>query len=249
MKKVYLLLAAIGVISTSAMAQVEIREFSGGQAVGNDLSGTTWTENVTTEGTITLTFNVLNTSGSQKVLKVNRVRVQEVATWSDYLCWGPNPDPNFEGTCYPASAMNMVNWTTPSGVTVNDNDDANLQVDVDVQSAGTGIYRYIIMDGSTKMDSIDVQFNSSLSIQDQTEEPLGMTAYPNPANNYLTIATTGTDGNCVVRITDVLGKVVYSDEMGATKKLDVSEFKNGVYLVTVTEKGQLVQTRRIVVKH
>ena len=249
MKKVYLLLAAIGLIGTSAMAQVEIREFSGGQAVGNDLSGTTWNETVTAEGTVTLTFNILNTSGSQKVYKVNRVRVQEVAAWSDYLCWGPNPDPNFEGTCYPASQMNMTNWTTPSGITVNDNDDANLQVDVDVQSAGTGVYRYIIMDGSTKVDSIDVQFSSSLSIQDQTEEPLGMTAYPNPANNYLTIATTGTDGNCFVRITDVLGKVVYSDDMGITKKIDVSEFKNGVYLVTVTEKGQLVQTRRIVVKH
>ena len=75
MKKVYLLLAAIGLISTSTMAQVEIREFSGGQAVGNDLSGTTWNETVTEEGTVVLTFNVLNTSGSQKVLKVNRIRV------------------------------------------------------------------------------------------------------------------------------------------------------------------------------
>lgn len=249
MKKVYLLLAAIGVISTSAMAQIEIREFSGGQAVGNDLAGTTWNEAVTEEGTVVLTFNVLNTSGSQKVLKVNRVRVVENAAWSDFLCWGPNPDPNFEGMCYPASAMNVANWTTPTGVTVNNNDDANLQVDVHIESAGNATYRYIIMDGTTKLDSIDVQFNSSLSIQDQTEEPLGMTAYPNPANNNLTIATTGTDGNCAVRITDVLGKVVYSEEMGTTKKVDVSEFKNGVYLVTVTEKGQLVQTRRIVVKH
>jgi hypothetical protein len=52
-----------------------------------------------------------------------------------------------------------------------------------------------------------------------------------------------------VRVTDVLGKVVYADEAGAIEKIDVSNFKNGVYLISVSENGEAIQTRRIVVKH
>ena len=76
-----------------------------------------------------------------------------------------------------------------------------------------------------------------------------MTAYPNPASSMITVNTVGISGDYNVRVTDVLGKVVYSDEANAIKKIDVSNFKNGVYLITVSEKGEAIQTRRIVVKH
>ena len=60
----------------------------------------------------------------------------------------------------------------------------------------------------------------------------------------------GLDGTFDVKMTDVLGKVVYSESVtGTSKKVDVSDFKNGVYLVTIIEKGTTVQTRRLVVKH
>ena len=67
----------------------------------------------------------------------------------------------------------------------------------------------------------------------------------------VTVNTSGLEGSgASVRIVDVLGKQVYSEEFsGSSKKIDVSDFKNGVYLLTVSEKGSAVQTRRIVVRH
>lgn len=245
MKKIYILLSAV-LLGTSAMAQVEIREMQGSTVVGNDISGTVFEKTVSSNGLVAMPFSVLNVSGGDLTLKVTRLRLQDEAAWADNLCWGAEGDP--DGLCYTAAQMSTNPWTSLT-VTIADQTRATLMVDTDVEGGGAELYRYYIVQGQSNIiDSIDVHVSSTVGIQEQ-EEPLGMSVYPNPANNYLTISTTGTDGSCNVQITDVLGKVVYSDEIGVTKKLDVSDFKNGVYLVSVTEKGQLVQTRRIVVKH
>lgn len=248
MKKIYFAFSALLLSASMSFAQVEIRAFEGGVAVGNDISGTTVTAITEQDGLVAKTFSVKNTSGSAAALRIQRLRIDEVAAWTDGLCWGPYPDPNFEGHCYGAGQMLTNPWTNPHDANLTTNGDGNLVLDIHTEGAGTALYRYYVMNGSVKVDSIDLQVTSVLGM-DELEEKAGMTAYPNPANGQLTVATTGVEGTVELRITDVLGKVVYNEEVGATKKVDVSEFKNGVYLVTVLRKGESIQTRRVVVKH
>lgn len=248
MKKIVTLLSVALLSGFTAFGQVEIRLFENSAPVGNDISGTTVTVDVTTDGLVAKTFNVKNVSASTLGLNIERYRVVEIAGWTDGLCWGPNPDPNFEGHCYSSGQMPTNPWINPHVSNISPNGSGNLVVDIHTEGAGCGHYRYYVVQGSTRIDSVDVIVCSTLGVDEQQEE-VGMTAYPNPANNQLTVNTTGNGGNYVLRITDVLGKVVYTEEAGAVKKVDVSDFKNGVYLVTVLEKGNLIQTRRVVVKH
>jgi hypothetical protein len=248
MKKLYALLSATLLTGAAAFAQVEIRATENGLPVGNDISGTTVMISVSSDELVARTFAVTNVSGETGNYKIKRLRITEVPGWEDGLCWGPYPDPTFVGQCYPASGMTTNPWITPNSAPMDNGGNGNIISDIHTNGSGCGHYRYYVLKGNATIDSIDVEVCSTLSIEEPQEEP-GMTAYPNPANNYLNVNITGIGGTADLRITDVLGKLVYSDEVSSAKKIDVSNFKNGVYLVTVLERGTVIQTRRIVVKH
>jgi hypothetical protein len=251
MKDIYV--ALLTVLSTAAVSfsQVEIRLFEGGVAVGPDVSGTVVEMVATTDDIYAKTFSVQNTSGASASFKVTRFRLSAPPAWKDGLCWGPFPDANVEGQCFSYSQMATNPWTTPNEASMNASVNGNMVVDIHTEGAGYAHYRYYILQGSSVVDSVDLGVSSTLSVpqqQPQQEEPVSVSAYPNPANSQLTIATTGLE-SAQIRITDVLGKLVYEETTSSTKKIDVSDFKNGVYLVTVLEKGKAIQTKRVVVKH
>ena len=248
MKKLVTLISLCS-LTSSGFGQAEIRLFEGGAAVGSDISGTTHEAIIEpAPPSYSFTFEIKNTSGSTQNWSIMRYRVNTPPSgWADNLSWGPYPDNNFEGQCYAPGTMNTNPWTNPLPMAIETN--GLLIVYVAAQDPGCGHYRYIIMDGSTKIDSVDLEVCSVLGVDEQ-EEVAEMIAYPNPANGQLTVAATGMDGNYEIRVTDLLGKVVYNETAsGAKKNVDVSAFKNGVYLVTVLEKGVAIQTRRVVVKH
>lgn len=193
-------------------------------------------------------FYYRNNSGSEQVISLRRMRVDVPGTWTELMCWAPCDDNLFEGGCFGTAQMASNPWTSPT-VTVSDGEAAEIKPDVAViDDAGGGRFRYYVVNGNTVIDSVDLYINATASIDDK-EEVVGMTAYPNPANNFITINTNGLSDHYTVRITDVLGKVVYTDEAGPVKKIDTGDFKNGVYLISVMEKGVTIQTRRVVVKH
>lgn len=244
MKKLVLALALM-IGGGSAYSQYEIR-LSG---AGNDISGTEHLLTVTTDGTKNLLFQVKNVSGASKVVGMERLRLTNMAAWEDNLCWGAEGDPN--GKCYTAAQMPTNPWSTPVAnyVPIADGGNGSLVVDTKVVGAGTEVYRFYVLEGSTRMDSVDVRVTSTLGITANTTEKQEISVYPNPASTVLTIAGATADNVMEVHITDVLGKTVCSETVTGTKKLDVSEYKNGVYLVSINEKGSAVQTRRVVVKH
>jgi hypothetical protein len=255
MKKIYSLLSLL-ILTASVNAQVEIREYAGGAPVGNDISGTTFTANVPDNQTHVFYFSVKNISGTDQYMRVKVLEISAPAGWEDGVCWGANPDDLLEGQCYTSAQLTTNPWTTPNppGVshaqTMVDQGNGLLYPDIHVNGSGSAHYRYYIMpnQGSTPIDSIDLVVSRTLGIEDN-KAAATVSVFPNPANNLLTINTTGID-NSSVKIVDVLGKLIYNEEMNASSnKIDVSEFKNGVYILTVMDKGAIVQTRRIVVKH
>lgn len=253
MKKIYSLVTVLLLACSTGFGQVEIKLWdTGTQAgVGNNLNGQEYTYYASASGLHHVTLNFKNTSASTKTWKVERYRLDDEATWSDYLCWGIAGDPN--GMCYSAQLMSTNPWTSPNAysLTVAPNGTANLVAYTDqVTASGTEKYRFYLIEGqSTRVDSVDVTLTSVLAVGDQKQEEIGVSIYPNPVSNVLTVNATGVEGSVELKMVDVLGKVVLAESGAPLNKVDVSNFKNGVYLVHVYNKGSLIQTKRIVVKH
>jgi len=242
MKKLYTLFAALSLVSLS-WGQYEVH-LTGSST---DVSGIAQVaDNVVPDSIVQVHFYIKNLSGSDQTMSACRVKLNAPTEWTDQLCWAPFPDPTFQGGCYNTSGYS---WCSPT-VVVPSNGEGELITDVRVYTVGgEGLYRYYFKVGGVSVDSVDLHINPILGLNEVEPIQAGMTAYPNPASSMITVNTVGLSGDYNVRVTDVLGKVVYADEAGAIKKIDVNNFKNGVYLITVTEKGEVIQTRRVVVKH
>ncbi len=74
--------------------------------------------------------------------------------------------------------------------------------------------------------------------------------YPNPAKNKTVINVEFTSANAVLRIYNVLGKLIEEILISSESKkitLDVSDYQDGIYLYSIEADGQKV-TRRMTVK-
>jgi len=251
MKKLYSLVSVVLLACSTSFGQVEIKLWDSGtqSGTGNALNGQEYAYVVSTDGLHSVVINFKNTSASTKVWKMERYRITDEALWKDNLCWGAPGDPF--GQCYTATQMNTNPWSNPNqyDLTVNAGASANLMADTETDGAGTEKYRFYLVEGGNRVDSVDVLVTSVLGISDQKQEEVSVAIYPNPVSNILTVNTTGLEGSVELKMVDVLGKVVLTESGAPMNKVDVSNFKNGVYLVYVYNKGDLIQTKRIVVKH
>ena len=73
--------------------------------------------------------------------------------------------------------------------------------------------------------------------------------YPNPASEFLNVTIKGGLTKGSIKIFSALGTEIYSDDLDSFKKIDLSDFKNNVYLVNIYSNEVLVQTTRFVVRH
>jgi hypothetical protein len=76
-----------------------------------------------------------------------------------------------------------------------------------------------------------------------------LSVYPNPATEFINITVKGNVSNAVVKIYSALGTEVLSENIDSFKKIDVSDFKNNVYIINVYSDEELLQTARFVVRH
>ncbi len=86
----------------------------------------------------------------------------------------------------------------------------------------------------------------------ENENLPGIMVYPNPANGTINLSFNALQGEAVVTITDLAGKLVNSDRLAEVNRriyqFDASELNNGAYTVTV-EMGGKRFTERVVVAH
>ncbi|WP_340113885.1 Kelch repeat-containing protein [Maribellus mangrovi] len=69
--------------------------------------------------------------------------------------------------------------------------------------------------------------------------------YPNPTNGVLTIETSDLN-NCHISITTMNGQVLLSKEVqGNRMEIDVSEFRKGIYLITI-KSDKAVRTKKVI---
>jgi hypothetical protein len=246
MNKLLLSITACLTLGFSASAQ-DYAIYEGASST-TDISGTTVQVQVgssTYEGF----FFGKNLTGTPIEVKVRRVSLIAPPTAvTEQVCTGPIPDPNAIGNCFDIAAGN-ANWLSPNSYIIDATNKANIEVHIDPHgSMGMVHNRYYIEDLSgNKLDSMDLKIANFASIKD-VKPSVTFSVYPNPADDLLTLSVQGSSEN-TVKIVDVLGNVVMDDKMNTTKKIDVRDLKNGVYILTVYANGSLLQTRRVVVRH
>lgn len=240
MKKTLLSILSVLTLSGLGMAQdysVNVQ----GETV--NMSGEVYTEIISEEANLLhiVDFQVHNNSGSSKNLLVKRSYLSITSGWEEQFCWG---NPATTGTCY----NNSSNPFSSAALAVANGDSIVLTVDITAPTSGTASMRYYFIEtgSSSEVDSVDVIVTSTLSVDDKKIFTVKIS--PNPANSFVNLSLDGSQP-AEIKVVDVLGNVVLSETTTASKKLDVSNFRNGIYFVTVMGEGVKPVTRKLVVRH
>lgn len=242
MKKIILAVVTLTLFAGGTMAQGASIKVKGTMT---DVSGTELTVDASSaaqDGHI-FDFSVDNLTGSAQDWSLRRVRLSPIAGWVDQVCWGAVSQG--VGEC---STPTGDNWTTGYTVPVQPTTtDAEINIYIDAPSAGSSTFRYIVMNGSTKVDSVDLTITKTLGITENTS--LTLTIAPNPATSFVNVNMEGVS-SANLKIVDVLGNIVLKETVyDNSKKVDVTQFRNGVYFITVDAEGVKPTTRKLIIRH
>jgi len=241
--KTTLLSAFFSVIASLSFGQLSITVDGTPYASGSVLYYTSDTNVVVVDAL------VKNESGSSLNLTVERVIVNQIPSWVDDLCWGSTTDAGLNGQCY--NSIQATNpFTTPPTQVVDNGDNGVFSGKIYPKDPdyGCGIYHYyFIQDATTILDSILVSVCKTASVDEL--DPLDISIVPNPAQSYVNVKTNGVEGT-TIKMVDVLGNVVLKEAvLGTSKTINTSDFRNGIYFVTVEADGQRPVNRKVIVRH
>lgn len=197
-------------------------------------------------------FEVVTQLGTPTNLKLRRIQIIAPQTQiNEQLCWGDAV--TGLGTCIDYNSSN-TNFFGNDPVSVTTTNAGSVAIHIyPTQTSGNLHYRYYVEEvnqNKTRHDSIDVVITNTLSVKEIKQPTMAIQVFPNPANDFIQVSLqNATTNDHSVKLIDVLGNVVLEEKMGLNKKLDVSDLKNGVYMLTIYSSGNVLQTRRMVVKH
>lgn len=202
---------------------------------GQEQEGYIYFKNVSTK---TITYNVTR----EQITPINFSIVEQ-------LCVGAA---NGFGNCYQVNTS-LKTYDFPTPVTLAVGEKGLIEYIFGDYDIPANVHnRYYIKnetDGSL-IDSIDVQAQASLSTKqlDKKNSTFNISAFPNPANDYLMVSVNGSNMS-TVKIVDVLGKTVLLTTVNGNKKLDVSRLNDGVYILTVSSDHGNTMSKRVVIRH
>ncbi|MCH1479742.1 MAG: T9SS type A sorting domain-containing protein [Crocinitomicaceae bacterium] len=215
-----------------------------------NISGGSYEFTASNSNAVDVPLEIKNMGSSDADWRITRLRINVPAGWSDLICWGHSTDA-FGGTCFSSSQMLGNPWTTPvsSNFTVSPNEYGKLKVTINPEEGATGLghYRYYVSnDGVNFIDSVDIKFDYSLSVQEV--EPIQVSIVPNPASDFIQINLSGAV-TAQMKMVDVLGSEVLNQTVMSTASFDISNFRNGVYIMTFNAPGSKSIVRKVIVKH
>lgn len=91
-------------------------------------------------------------------------------------------------------------------------------------------------DGATIMSNAIRWVVAGDALSVENNELTDVSLYPNPANNQITIATSGNNTITKMSIVDIMGRVILQEEVNATSKVvNVSSLTSGVYFARIEQ--------------
>lgn len=73
--------------------------------------------------------------------------------------------------------------------------------------------------------------------------------YPNPAVDIINVFVNNQSEKLSIKIFNALGSEIYSSKIDSFTKIDVSEFKNSIYIVNIYDDNEIIHNQRLVVNH
>lgn len=108
------------------------------------------------------------------------------------------------------------------------------------------VYGFSNANNSTVCYALKVQLGtaSAPELAPSFDNNINVTLYPNPADQTVTVKASGIRNTADIRVVDISGQVVMKSSVsGASRQLNVSSLKPGVYLVQVSEGNQMSSIR------
>lgn len=243
MKKTLLticLSATLGFVSQAQNVEIALH------GTTSDISGSVHNETAYSETEVYVKFDVKNAGTTTENFIITRIILNQPTGWSNYFCWGHSTDAT-GGTCYPPSAL--PTYISGNAVTLAPSELGTLQCYATPGPTGTpGTYRYYIGTTSNpKMDSIDYNLASALSVK-EVKKDFSLSVAPNPASENVSIKVSNFEKG-TLKIVDVLGNVVMTESFNGSKSVNVADFKNGVYFIIIAGDGMNTINRKLVVRH
>ncbi len=238
-------LFSLGFLAFSGQAQgIEI--FLTGEDV--DVSGTV--VNIDgPEGDMHQDFDVKNISGGTLTLRIERVKIIELAGTEDYLCWGANPE---TGSCYSATFVAPLNpFISPDASDMEDGSSGWLSTHhTTLGVSGCAQYRYYVIDETdARLDSVDLMFCSTVGIEEENLS-VEVKAFPNPASNVLNVNLANGGQNVKFELVNVLGESVVNLTLSEGQNaINVDKLPNGIYFYSIVKNGTILETKKLMVKH
>lgn len=235
MKKLFLVLMAFCAISASAQS---FRVFYNGNVVG---SNDTLDIEAELEDQVNVYFGYANI-GSEDIFATIRKEV---------ILSAPNSSSTFCAAGY-CCEVETNEFQLTAGDTVPDNDDNAMHIIYNSVEPGTSLYKFTFKnsDNAADMFSFFVRFSQPVGIQTNAASVV-LNASPNPATTNVTISySTLSSGNNFLVVRNILGSEVYRVKVSDSGKqrIDVSSFKQGVYVYGIENNGRLLNAKKLLVK-
>ncbi len=202
-----------------------------------DLEGSYWQTNFTSAQLTAWIQNWMNTvqaaTGIKPVLYIGSSNCGYVNSslnsyplWRDDLSGNPSTPPANIGV-WTTWAFNQYSWTaTVPGI-------AGSQTDVNVFNGDMTAFNNFLGCNNT-----GIQENNA---------PDAFVIYPNPASNSFQIGDAVVNGESVIDIYDLNGRNVLSKNISGKIIIDVTALQNGVYAVTITTAGSVINKKLVIV--
>lgn len=248
MKKNLLILSLITSFTVS-YSQIELRMHSGSSAL---INGTNVNVNAILVNDmnqdVPVEIDVKSLYSTTKTLRVKKIEKSSTATLSENaICWGLCTIGVVWGT-----QPTVISDPSPinAGTTVLYSGHLYPKLD-----HGTSEFRYVFYDVANPSDStwVDVTFNitnPNMVSLDEAKKETSLSLFPNPATTELNIKLNSNEHNKRVEIINLLGKQVYNKIVptdNANFKINTSNFKPGIYFVSVKSDNKAIKTEKIII--
>ena len=242
-----LLSIAFTITISAYFGQIELREHNGGTALINGTSiAITATVSSDPNQDIALEIDAKSIYTSSKTIRVKKYEISSTAPLSENaICWG---------VCSIGVVWNTVPRLTSDPVTMNAGQTILYSGHVYPKlQTGLTCFRYVWYDVANPNDStwVDVCFrlNPATSISETAKET-SLKLFPNPATTELNVQLNSNETNKKIEVIDLLGKKVFTKTVSNNSsnfKINTTNYKPGIYFVSVTSNNKAVRTEKIVI--
>ena len=219
----------------------EISPEDAGTLVANDLEvEVTW--NSEFEGTAIISISGINEcgTGSPSELEVAVGAPIPVISGEEMVC-------DFSDEIYSVddNEGSTYSWTVTGGTITEGEGTYMVTVSWDGEGIGNILVDEETVDGcSGTSEQFDVMIDDCTGIGENTESNLAV--YPNPAKDILYVSFNSSSTSSLITIYDINGQLAFEREFqgnNAKEQLNVSNLKNGMYLIKVQTGGQVLSTK------